>query len=317
MNEDFSDVTLVTEDKRQIKANISILCASSSVFKDILKKEKNSSTLMYLRGIQYSELESIMQFIYLGEATFYEERMDEFLAVAKSLEIKELCYAETERNEPDDEPSISDQLPSIEKFGEQTVISDFVTEQEEEGVVSVDIKYEDSDEDPVTIRADASRKNAWSHLDWKEKVTYDSARDYHESPVFAEIKDQYTLKRKHDLEYGESQHFRCKFSRRKKYVKCTHEYKIIFPATDQSVIVQEAGAHLHQRNEDYVSTSAGFCWSISATEVVINGIKASSTPKVILCSLRDQGCFPDGVEPTKIQLYNKIAHVKKVYLENC
>mgnify|MGYP001311999065 CR=1 FL=1 len=112
--------------------------------------------------------------------------MDEFLAVAKSLEIKELCYAETERNEPDDEPSISDQLPSIEKFGEQTVISDFVTEQEEEGVVSVDIKYEDSDEDPVTIRADASRKNAWSHLDWKEKVTYDSARDYHESPVFAD-----------------------------------------------------------------------------------------------------------------------------------
>ena len=46
----------------------------------------------------------------------------------------------------------------------------------------------------------------------------------------------------------------------------------------------------------------------------MNGVKASSTPKVILCSLRDQGCFPDGVEvePTKIQLYNKIAHVKKV-----
>ena len=54
---------------------------------------------MYLRGIQFSEIESILQFIYLGEATFYEERMDEFLAVAKSLEIKELCSAETERNE--------------------------------------------------------------------------------------------------------------------------------------------------------------------------------------------------------------------------
>ena len=51
---------------------------------------------MYLRGVQYSEMESIMQFIYLGEATFYEERMNEFLAVAKSLEIKELCNAETE-----------------------------------------------------------------------------------------------------------------------------------------------------------------------------------------------------------------------------
>ena len=31
-----------------------------------------------------------MQFIYLGEASFYEERMSEFLMVSKSLEIKDL-----------------------------------------------------------------------------------------------------------------------------------------------------------------------------------------------------------------------------------
>ena len=109
MNEDFADVTLVTEDKKQIKANTSILGACSPVFKDILKKENYSSQIMYLRGIQFPELESIMQFIYLGEATFYEERMDEFLAVAKSLEIKDLCNAETDSNdEPNDEPSPSD-----------------------------------------------------------------------------------------------------------------------------------------------------------------------------------------------------------------
>ena len=109
MNEDFSDVTLITEDKQQIKANVNILSACSPIFKDILKKEKNSHTIMYLRGIQHSEMESIMQFIYLGEATFYEERMDEFLAVAKSLEIKELCNAETETNdEPKNEPSTTD-----------------------------------------------------------------------------------------------------------------------------------------------------------------------------------------------------------------
>ena len=88
MNEDFADVTLVTEDKKQIKANVNILSACSPVFKDIFKKDNKSSTIMYLRGIQYSEMESIMQFIYLGEATFYEERMDEFIAVAKSLEIR-------------------------------------------------------------------------------------------------------------------------------------------------------------------------------------------------------------------------------------
>ena len=71
MNEDFADVTLVTEDKKQIKANNIILSSCSAFFRDILKKEKNSSPIVYLRGILYSELESIMQFIYLGEAKFY------------------------------------------------------------------------------------------------------------------------------------------------------------------------------------------------------------------------------------------------------
>ena len=124
MNEDFSDVTLVTEDKKQMKANINILSACSPVFKDILKKDKYSNTIMYLRGVQYSELESIMHFIYLGEATFYEERMDELLAVAKSLEIKELCNAETEPNdEPEDYPLQNDQDTSTELAEEQTAIS--------------------------------------------------------------------------------------------------------------------------------------------------------------------------------------------------
>ena len=35
-------------------------------------------------------MKSILQFMYLGQATFYQERMNEFLNVAKSLEIKEI-----------------------------------------------------------------------------------------------------------------------------------------------------------------------------------------------------------------------------------
>ena len=90
---------------------------------------------------------------------------------------------------------------------------------------------EESDQVTVTVRINSNGKNVRGRdIDWKEKVTYASAKEYHDSPLFTDIKDQYTLKRKHDLEYGESQHFTCKFARRKKYVKCTHEYKIIFPA---------------------------------------------------------------------------------------
>ena len=90
---------------------------------------------MYLfRGVQFSEMESIMQFIYLGEATFYEERMGEFLAVAKSLEIEELCNAATEpKDESNDELSPNDQDTPTKLVEEQTVIQDQVKEKSRKG----------------------------------------------------------------------------------------------------------------------------------------------------------------------------------------
>ena len=88
---EFADVTLVTDDKQQIRAHRNILSAASPVFKSILQIDSNNTNpVIYLRGIQHSEMESIMQFIYLGEARFYEDRMSEFLTVSKNLEIKEL-----------------------------------------------------------------------------------------------------------------------------------------------------------------------------------------------------------------------------------
>ena len=85
--------------------------------------------------------ELMMQFIYLGEATFYEERMNEFLAVGKLLEIKELCNAETEEveNEEYDQISPSDPVTSIEEFDEPKVASN--NDAEGGGVVSTNFKH--------------------------------------------------------------------------------------------------------------------------------------------------------------------------------
>ena len=87
---ELTDITLVSEDKKKFKAHKVVLSACSSVFKGIISDTFLSSPIIYLRGIQSFEIESILQFIYLGEATFYQERMDEFINVAKSLEINEI-----------------------------------------------------------------------------------------------------------------------------------------------------------------------------------------------------------------------------------
>ena len=87
---EFADVTLVTDDKQQIRAHRNILSACSPVFKNILQLNTNiTNPVIYLRGIQHCEMEAIMQFFYRGEAKIYEERMSEFLMVSENLEIKE------------------------------------------------------------------------------------------------------------------------------------------------------------------------------------------------------------------------------------
>merc|ERR1719342_2054913 len=88
-SQEFSDVTLISDDHHQYKVHKFILSACSTVFRKILTSNHLNSTI-YLRGIHHEELESILQYIYLGKATFCHGRMNEFLNVAKNLGLKEI-----------------------------------------------------------------------------------------------------------------------------------------------------------------------------------------------------------------------------------
>ena len=94
--EKYCDVTLVCDDQTQFKAHKIVLRACSPVFKKIIDNNPSQHPLIYLRGIQSYEMESILQFMYLGEGRFYYERMGEFIKVAKNLEVKEISDHDTE-----------------------------------------------------------------------------------------------------------------------------------------------------------------------------------------------------------------------------
>ena len=77
----FTDVTLVTDDKQLIRAHRNILSACSPVFKNNLNLDSSiANPVIYLRGIQNSEMESIRQLIYQGKTSFNEERLSELLS---------------------------------------------------------------------------------------------------------------------------------------------------------------------------------------------------------------------------------------------
>ena len=85
---DFADVTLVCDDKKHIRVHKNILAACSSVFKDILQVE--NSSVIFLKGVKFSEMQSILGYIYLGEATVDQAQIEHFFDNAKSLDIKGL-----------------------------------------------------------------------------------------------------------------------------------------------------------------------------------------------------------------------------------
>ena len=62
-----SDVTLVCNDNFNIKAHKFVLIGSSPVFQTmLLKSSQSENTIVYLRGVDRSELEWLLQFMYLG-----------------------------------------------------------------------------------------------------------------------------------------------------------------------------------------------------------------------------------------------------------
>ena len=116
-SESLTDVTLVCDDQKQFKAHKVVLSACSTVFKNIIDGLPQSSSVIYLRGIQHQEMESILEFMYLGVATFYQERMNEFLNVAKNLEIKEISK-DVEFNDGEETDNEQDEREITHQFSE-------------------------------------------------------------------------------------------------------------------------------------------------------------------------------------------------------
>ena len=100
-DEDLQNVTLVAGDS-QVQAHKLILSACSPFFRGVLKRNKHSHPLLYLKGVRYPDLVALIDFIYYGSVNIAQDDLNSFLAVAEDLKIKGLTQAEgeTERAPP-------------------------------------------------------------------------------------------------------------------------------------------------------------------------------------------------------------------------
>ena len=95
-DQDFTDVTLASEDGKQVEAHKVILAASSPFFKTILAKHKHPHPLIFMRGVKSDNLMAIVDFLYRGEANVLQDDLDSFLLLAEDLKLKGLMGSSEE-----------------------------------------------------------------------------------------------------------------------------------------------------------------------------------------------------------------------------
>merc|ERR1719233_2278196 len=74
-----------------------ILSACSPFFRGILRRNPHQHPLLYLKGVKYADLVSVLNFMYHGEVNVAQEELNSFLAVAEDLKVKGLT-----QNSPED-----------------------------------------------------------------------------------------------------------------------------------------------------------------------------------------------------------------------
>ena len=114
--EDFYDVTLVSDDQTQIPAHKLVLSASSEFFKSILKRNSHSHPLLYLSGVDSKSLGFVLDYIYQGEVQIYQHDLDNFLEIAQKLKIEGLLA--TVDPEPKKEDFNFKNSPTESSFGD-------------------------------------------------------------------------------------------------------------------------------------------------------------------------------------------------------
>jgi len=94
-DKDFFDVSLVC-DEDQISAHKVILGACSPFFRDVLRRNPHQHPLLYLKNIRFSDLKSVLSFMYHGEVSVAQEELNSFLSVAEDLQVKGLTQNKPE-----------------------------------------------------------------------------------------------------------------------------------------------------------------------------------------------------------------------------
>ena len=86
----YADVTLVSDDMIPFPAHRTVLGSSSKLLNSLLELTKEPSQVLFLKGVSTVQLQSVLEFIYIGETSVKMGQVEEFSKVANELGITKL-----------------------------------------------------------------------------------------------------------------------------------------------------------------------------------------------------------------------------------
>merc|ERR1719508_188519 len=163
---DFLDVTLACEDGKILKAHKVVLSSFSAVFQNILKNNPHAHPLIYLIGVQQMDIQHILDFIYLGEATVDKVDIERFMDLAEKFRI----YGLVDYKEHNDVKSFLKKKPTKDKRLAGEVTSDFCKQEQIENQMTYEmLGGEEEIENEMNVVAEVA-EDQFSGLDEAQEI---------------------------------------------------------------------------------------------------------------------------------------------------
>ena len=118
----FYDVTLVSDDQKEMSAHKVILSSCSDFFKNILKNKRNSDPILCLEGVNFNEMKNVLDYIYNGQVEIHQDDLDRFLMIAQRFKLEGLIG---EQN------FVEEEIINSQPNKEETKDLDIITDKEE------------------------------------------------------------------------------------------------------------------------------------------------------------------------------------------
>ena len=120
-DQEFTDVTLVTEDGKGINAHRVVLSACSHFFQQVFKRNPNPQTIIYMDNVSHQVLEGLIHFMYTGQVKIEKDGLKSFLKMGDKFKINGLLSED--ENEASNNETITELVePEVNISGEEDFI---------------------------------------------------------------------------------------------------------------------------------------------------------------------------------------------------